>query len=1300
VFLRITDEKRFSPVLSLAFALPKTAKKIKIIARKAFLVGLLLTFFVQSKGQVLTTEDSLKGFSMQEMNHHLENFKGTEQERNARIAISKRAFIDRKYKLGAYDIPALVRRINAKSDKYHNVLATNCNNIGFDDGDTTGWAISGAGPTDGVNFGTGAPTAGSYAITSGAGLDPFGNFPVVFSGLHSLQLSNNNTSTSTFLSTASRVIAVASTGNTFFTLDFAIDILDYPHTQTDCARFTVAFYNSSGVELPCPQYECYYYTDAFGNNGTAVGVSSFQQTAGSPGYNIGNQYYPVTYSPWQSVAMDLTPYAGTNVTCVVSCSWCLYNYDWAYCYIDADCPFSNTSSIPSCGALPFQLKGPSGFTTYSWTAPAGNNPATSTTDSINAGVAGTYSLTCTLNSCSSHSSYNYTYVVETSPLASFTDVAGSACSGNYTFTSTSTPNGGTAITGYTWEWGDGTPNSTTANATHTFANGSKDTVTLVVTNGTCTDSVKKIITISAPIVPVVAATPALCNDSNGSITTAGTSGGAPPYSYVWSNTATTSSISAKAGTYSVTITDANNCKATATAVITQPAQLRDSITKTINELCFGGNIGSITVGVKGGTPGYTYSWTPTGQTTSAATNLTAGGYTVTITDANGCTNSANATITQPTPVAVTANSFSVTCNGACNGQLVSIASGGTGPYAYSWSNGATSAGTTKVCPGTYSLQVTDANGCIKDTTGLIITQPTAITGSTTTTTAHCSQADGGACITAANGTPGYTYLWSNSTTATCITNVAPGNYNVIITDANKCNDTVKVTVPNLPGDTAVITSTTNVTCNGGNDGSATAGGKGNNPPFTYFWAPGGQTNQTATGLVAGNYTVTVTDAVGCTSTAVATITQPAVVIATPVTPPVICIGQSATLTVSATGGTPGYTYTWSTGTTGPSIMVTPVITTSYTVNTVDANNCPALADTIIVIVHPPLSITVSPNKAICPGASTNLTATAKGGDGTYTYTWIPIVGLTPTTGPSVTASPATTTEYTVIANDACGTPSVKDSVLVTVNPLPSVKFTADTLNGCTPLCIKFTDLTTITGGGAFTYAWSFGDGGVSSKIDTTYCYTNAGVYTVGLVVASDSNCVDSLVIPNMITAYSHPVAAFTYNPTDPNILDPTVNFVDESSDAYGIKNWFWQFGDPLDGTSVKPSPSYTYADTGTYCTSLKVTNIHQCTDSVEHCIIVAPYFTFYIPNAFTPTALGLNAVFAPKGTYICSFEMYIFDRWGQQLFTTKDINKGWDGVVAGGNTMAQEDTYVYLIEVVDCVEHKKHQYLGKVTLIK
>lgn len=1272
---------------------------LKVIRKKIPLFILLIFVFVLSKGQAPTCEDSLQGFSMEEMNEHLQHFKGTEQERNARIAQSERAFIDRKYKLGGYDIPKLVREINERLNKTHNVQATNCNNIGFDDGTTTGWTISGAGPTNDVNFGTGAPTSGSSYITSGTGLDPFGKFPVVFSGAHSLQLSDNNTSTTNFLSTASRVIAVAPTGNTFFTLDFAIDILDYPHTQTDCARFTVAFYDASGNELSCPQYECYYYVDGAGN-GTAVGVSSFQQTPGSPGYNIGSQYYPVTYSPWQSVAMDLTPYAGTNVTCVVSCSWCLYNYDWAYCYIDADCPTSNTTTNPTCGALPFELKGPTGFSSYSWTAPAGNNPATSTADSINANVAGTYTLNCTLNNCSAPAHYNYTYVVETSPIASFTDVPGSACSGSFTFNSTSSPNGGTAITGYTWEWGDGTPNGTTATATHTFANGSKDTVTLVVTNGTCTDSIKEPITISAPVVPVITATPAICYDSNGTITTAGTSGGNQPYTYLWSNNSTTSSISAKAGSYTVTITDADNCTATATAVITQPTQLRDSITSVVNELCFGASTGSITVGVKGGTPTYTYNWTPGGQTSNSATGLAAGGYSVTVTDANGCKATANGNITQPTELVVTANSFSVTCNGACNGQLVSIPSGGTSPYAYLWSNGATSAGVLKMCPGTYSLQVTDANGCVKDTTGLIITEPTAITNSFTTATAHCSQADGGACVTVGGGTPAYTYIWNNGATSSCLSNVLPASYTVIITDANKCNDTASIVVPNIPGDTAVITATTNVTCNGGNNGTATGDGKGLNPPFTYLWAPGGQTTQTATNLIAGTYTVTVTDAVGCTSTAVATITQPALVTMIVNTPPAICIGQSATLTATGSGGTPGYTYTWSTGATGPSISVSPVVTTSYTVKIVDANNCPGDSQVVSVTVHPPLSITVTPNKAVCPGGSVNLTATGKGGDGTYTYTWTPPSGLNPASGATVTCTPTATTEYTVIVNDNCGTPSALDSVLVTINPLPNVSFSADTLNGCTPLCTTFTNATTVAGGGAISYVWSFGDGSTSAQADTLYCYQNPGVYTVGLTAISDSGCVDSLVKPNYITAYSHPVAAFTYNPQPAYILNPTINFIDESTDAYGIKDWLWEFGDPTDGTSTTQNPGYTYADTGTYCPMLYIVNKHSCVDSIQHCLVISPYFTFYIPNAFTPNGNGLNDVFLPKGTFVCDFKMYIFDRWGEQLFFTSNLEQGWNGMVQGSTAMAQEDTYIYMIEVVDCVEHKKHQYLGRVSIIK
>src|ERR1700739_31247 len=128
------------------------------MSKKPPLVILLLLAFAFGKGQTPSHEDSLQGFSMQEMNEHLQHFKGTEQERNARIAQSQRAFIDRKYKLGGYDIPKLVRQINAGLSKTHNVQATNCNNIGFDDGTTTGWTISGAGPTNDINFGTGATT--------------------------------------------------------------------------------------------------------------------------------------------------------------------------------------------------------------------------------------------------------------------------------------------------------------------------------------------------------------------------------------------------------------------------------------------------------------------------------------------------------------------------------------------------------------------------------------------------------------------------------------------------------------------------------------------------------------------------------------------------------------------------------------------------------------------------------------------------------------------------------------------------------------------------------------------------------------------------------------------------------------------------------------------------------------------------------------------------------------------------------------------------------------------------------------
>ncbi|HTA83450.1 MAG TPA: PKD domain-containing protein [Bacteroidia bacterium] len=854
---------------------------------------------------------------------------------------------------------------------------------------------------------------------------------------------------------------------------------------------------------------------------------------------------------------------------------------------------------------------------------------------------------------------------------------------------------------YTYSWSPG--GQTTQTATNLTAGtytviatgtcpGYSDTATAVIVNGGGSLTLTRDSTASA------------CTANNGSAGVVMTSGTAP-YVYKWSNGITTSNITnVGAGSYCVSVTDSKGCKDSVCITVPSTGGITSSIKPSSNDSCFGDSNGTATASGANGAAPYVYTWS-NGQTTAIATGLKAGSYTVTVKDANGCISTSNITITQPTVLQVKTTAIAATCNGLCNGQLISIPSGGTNPYTYLWSNAVTSASQLNACAATYSLVVTDANGCKKDTTGLIVGQPAAIVGSATPVSAQCGQADGSDCISVSSGgTAPFTYAWSNGATSTCINNVASATYTVIITDANKCTDTTKTTVPNTAGDTVKITAHTNVTCNGGSTGSATALGSGGTLPYSYSWSPGGQTNATATSLPAGTYTVTMKDgsAAGCPATDTVTITQPSLVVATPPAPQTICMGSSATLTVSAAGGTPAYSYSWAPGgLTGATVTVTPASTTTYVITTTDANNCPSVPVQVVVTVNPALKVTVTPDKATCPGGSVTIGAQATGGDGTYTYTWSPPTGLSCTACQDPGVTPAATTQYTVLVADNCGTPPVKDSVTAIIDPLPVVSFTADTLAGCDTLCVGFKDGTTIASGGLFSWSWSFGDGTTYGQQNPpVHCYGNPGVYTIELTVKSDSGCISSDTIPNMITVYSHPVAAFTASPQPATILDPTISFTDQSKDAYGIAGWYWQFEDPTDATSIMQNPQFTYADTGTYCPKLGVINIHGCVDTTQQCIVISPLFTLYIPNAFSPNHDGLNDVFLVKGTYVCGFQMYIFDRWGMQLYSSNDINKGWDGKVGSGASVAQEDTYVYLIEAVDCVNHQKHQYLGKVTIVK
>ena len=277
------------------------------------------------------------------------------------------------------------------------------------------------------------------------------------------------------------------------------------------------------------------------------------------------------------------------------------------------------------------------------------------------------------------------------------------------------------------------------------------------------------------------------------------------------------------------------------------------------------------------------------------------------------------------------------------------------------------------------------------------------------------------------------------------------------------------------------------------------------------------------------------------------------------------------------------------------------------------------------------------------------------------------------------------------------------TIPVTTGALPNPAFVGDTLNGCPVLCVSFTDQTTISTGSITGWTWDFGDN--SPNVFTqnpAHCYSQPGTYTVTLTTTSNNGCVQTLTLPNYITVYPMPTASFSANPQHTDVLNTNVSFTDLSSGA--PVSWTWDFGDPttVSDTSDLQNPQYYYSTEagGTYPVYLQVVNQYGCVDDTSLEVIIDPEFTFYIPNCFTPNGDGVNDGFYGAGIGITSYNIWIFDRWGNLIFTTNDINEAWDGTVQGKHgDICQEDVYVWKVVLTD-VFNKKHKYIGHVSLIK
>jgi len=290
-----------------------------------------------------------------------------------------------------------------------------------------------------------------------------------------------------------------------------------------------------------------------------------------------------------------------------------------------------------------------------------------------------------------------------------------------------------------------------------------------------------------------------------------------------------------------------------------------------------------------------------------------------------------------------------------------------------------------------------------------------------------------------------------------------------------------------------------------------------------------------------------------------------------------------------------------------------------------------------------------------------------------------------------------TAKLVVVSNFAC-IDSISKTVIV--NPNPIVNFKSTDTAGCAPLCISFIDLSDTAQSYNVQWAWNVGDGSaLSNSQNFDHCYKNTNVnsaayYSVSLTVTSDSGCVSSGSKNNYITVYPNPNAAFSVQPAQTTIINPVISLTDAST---GADFWNWNFGDMQSATTANPA-SHTYADTGSYIITLIASTQFGCADTTNQTVVVEPDFVFYIPDAFSPNGDHKNDTFSGKGIFIKEYEMMIFDRWGNLIYFTNDINRPWDGRVNNTGEIALRDVYVYSVKIID-FKKIAHYFRGTVTLV-
>lgn len=852
----------------------------------------------------------------------------------------------------------------------------------------------------------------------------------------------------------------------------------------------------------------------------------------------------------------------------------------------------------------------------------------------------------------------------------------------------------TNATGAVWSGGTGTLTSNGASAQYTptmaeIMAGSVD-LTLTTTGNTACAPASDVVTINfsnsflQTQMNVVHAT---CSDAfNGS---ASVTPALPGLNFLWSTTPPQNGPTAfglGAGTYTVTVTDALGCDTALQAVIGPPGPVVLTSLTATDETCLNAGNGGAGAVAAGGTAPYSFLWN-TGETTP---NITApsGTYSVTVTDANGCTPALGTVVigTQALPNEANTgpdligclNSLPLQLNGAVTNASGGSWSGGTGIFLGSGLNAQYMPSSAEIQAGgtTLVLSTTGNSLCPVATDTLNILLSNSFLNASVSSTAVLCHGDANGSASFTPQLPGHTYTWSIPAAGNVgsLSGLSAGAYSVLVTDILGCDTTLNITITQPDPLTAQQGPVTAVTCAGGSNGSAQLTVSGGTTPYAITWS-NGATGTAAIGLTAGNYSAQVQDANGCSTSITQTVPEPAPLGLTASIPDTVCVNAFVELSAEATGGTGALTVSWAGLGTGNMISTQFNTSTLVTVTVTDAAGCPGpvIDRQVHVLDLGSATLLTYGDTTVCPGGQGTVGATLTGYAGNYLMVWpqLGAFGNGPFTVPIVADI-----DLVVQVTDACQS-ALNGVVALRLDEPPTFQLPVVIAEGCAPLTVQMPDLQLPAG---TSYTWQLGNGQTSTAASPTITY-GPGNYAITLTASTPLGCTMGQSSAGSVIVHALPTAAFTASTWDTDAANATITFTDQSTGTGLTHDWL--FGDG--GTSTATNPVHSYSDVGTFDVELWVTDNHGCEAYVSHPVTIRPVYDITFPTAFTPNPNGGNGgswdpndlsndVFYPFARFVEDLRIRIFNRWGELVFESNELGRGWDGYYRG--QLSPQDVYV------------------------